>query len=45
MIRSAFASFTLLMRFHSPREEFLEGNWAPPGVRRVEKDAGGAGAK
>ena len=28
------APFTLLMRLYSPREEFLEGNWGPPGVRR-----------
>lgn len=29
------APFTLLMRLYSPREEFLEGNWAPPAVTRV----------
>jgi hypothetical protein len=28
------APFTLLMRLYSPREEFLEGNWAPPPVVR-----------
>ncbi|WP_321166241.1 DUF1214 domain-containing protein [Ensifer adhaerens] len=26
--------FTLLMRLYSPREEFLEGNWAPPPVTK-----------
>ncbi|TAJ84490.1 DUF1254 domain-containing protein [Reyranella sp.] len=26
------APFTLLMRLYSPREEFLEGKWAPPPV-------------
>lgn len=30
----AKAPFTLLMRLYSPREEFLEGNWAPPAVTR-----------
>ena len=29
------APFTLLMRLYSPREEFLEGNWAPPAVKKV----------
>lgn len=29
------APFTLLMRLYSPREEFLEGNWAPPAVQKV----------
>jgi len=29
------APFTLLMRLYSPREEFLEGNWVPPAVSRV----------
>jgi hypothetical protein len=28
------APFTLLMRLYSPREVFLEGNWAPPAVVR-----------
>ena len=28
------APFTLLMRLYSPREVFLEGNWAPPPVVR-----------
>jgi len=31
------APFTLLMRLCSPREEFLEGNWAPPGVMKVQE--------
>lgn len=30
----AKAPFTLLMRLYSPREEFLEGKWAPPAVIR-----------
>lgn len=29
------APFTLLMRLYSPREEFLEGRWAPPAVTRA----------
>lgn len=29
------APFTLLMRLYSPREVFLEGNWAPPPVQKV----------
>lgn len=27
--------FTLLMRLYSPREEFLEGKWAPPAVNKL----------
>jgi len=30
----AKAPFTLLLRLYSPREEFLEGNWAPPAIAR-----------
>jgi hypothetical protein len=30
------APFTLLMRLYSPREEFLEGAWAPPPVKKVD---------
>ncbi|MFC3552277.1 DUF1254 domain-containing protein [Lysobacter cavernae] len=30
----AKAPFTLLLRLYSPREEFLEGHWAPPAVVR-----------
>lgn len=29
------APFTLLMRLYSPREEFLDGKWAPPPVARA----------
>jgi hypothetical protein len=28
--------FTLLMRLYSPREEFLEGKWAPPPVNKAD---------
>jgi hypothetical protein len=28
--------FTLMLRLYSPKEEFLEGNWIPPGVRIVK---------
>lgn len=28
------APFTLLMRLYSPREEFLEGKWEPPAVKK-----------
>jgi hypothetical protein len=31
----ARAPFTLLMRLYSPKPEFLEGQWTPPSVRRV----------
>lgn len=37
------APFTLLMRLYSPREEFLEGDWTPPPIRRAEGAAGDAG--
>lgn len=30
------APFNLLMRLYSPREEFLEGAWAPPPVKKVD---------
>jgi hypothetical protein len=29
------APFTLLMRLYSPREEFLEGAWTPPAVKKT----------
>jgi hypothetical protein len=30
------APFTLLLRLYSPKEEFLDGHWMPPPVKRVD---------